>query len=65
MTYSLPDSYTNHVIKVDVNPFLLSRTAFGDVTISIEITYQKWTQLEPCVFYHRLDQKRNTYLNVK
>jgi YEATS domain-containing protein 4 len=54
VVYYLHPSYKINAIKVLKSPFLLSRTAFGEFVIGIEIHFRDWSGLNPIRIDHQL-----------
>jgi transcription initiation factor IIF auxiliary subunit len=57
VTYYLPKCYRKNEIIIKDNPYLLSRTAYGDFVIGAEITFKRWTLLSPIRIEHHLEFK--------
>jgi transcription initiation factor IIF auxiliary subunit len=47
--------YKDSVIEVQEPPFLLSRTAYAEFIIDVEIQFKAWTELKPIRLDHLLD----------
>jgi transcription initiation factor IIF auxiliary subunit len=54
VVYYLHPCYKINVIKVLKSPFLLSRTAFGNFVIGIEVYFKEWTKVKPIRINHIL-----------
>lgn len=59
VTYTLDSVYKDNVIKITEPPFLLSRSAFGQFVISVEVNFNPKTDLEPVTINHLLCFDKN------
>jgi transcription initiation factor IIF auxiliary subunit len=57
VVYRLHPVYKVNTIVVKEPPFLLSRTAYVQFIVDVEIVFRSWTELEPIRIDHLLDLK--------